>query len=87
VVFIFVVFNISCVRLGPFVINFLIRYFVVMASAVSSVDELLGGCAIFGFGSGDSVIYIIGAPFVMFVGFEDAVVTFGRFIGGELIDW
>lgn len=78
--------NTSRVRLGPLVTNPLTRHLVVTASAVSSVDELSGGRAILGLGSGDSAIYTIGAPPATLAGLEDAVVTLGRLTGGEPID-
>ena len=51
------------VRLGPLVTNPLTRHLVVTASAIASVDELSGGRAVLGLGSGDSAIYTIGAIF------------------------
>ena len=78
--------NTSRVRLGPLVTNPLTRHLVVTASAVSSVDELSGGRAILGLGSGDSAIYTIGAPPATLAGLEDAVVTLGRLTGGEPIE-
>ena len=69
--------NTSRVRLGPLVTNPLTRHLVVTASAISSVDELSGGRAILGLGSGDSAIYTIGAPPATLAGLEDAVVTLG----------
>ena len=49
-------------RLGPLVTNPLTRHPVVTASAISSVDEVSGGRAVLGLGSGDSALYTIGAP-------------------------
>src|SRR5512139_2931545 len=54
--------NTSRIRLGPLVTNPLTRHPVVTASAISSVDELSGGRALLGLGSGDSAIYTIGTP-------------------------
>src|SRR5437763_15449220 len=47
----------SRIRLGPVVTNPLTRHLVVTASAISSVDEISGGRAMLGLGSGDSAIY------------------------------
>ena len=78
--------NTSRVRLGPLVTNPLTRHLVVTASAMSSVDELSGGRAILGLGSGDSAIYTIGAPPATLAGLEDAMVTLGRLTGGEAVE-
>ena len=74
------------VRLGPLVTNPLTRHLVVTASAIASVDELSGGRAVLGLGSGDSAIYTLGAPPATVAGLEDAIVTLGRLTGGERID-
>jgi 5,10-methylenetetrahydromethanopterin reductase len=60
------------VRLGPLVTNPQTRHLVVTASAIASVDELSGGRAALGLGSGDSAIYTIGAPPATVAGLEDA---------------
>ncbi len=76
----------SRVRLGPLVTNPQTRHLAVTASAISSVDELSGGRAILGLGSGDSAIYTLGAPPATVAGLEDAVVTLGRLTSGEPLD-
>jgi len=73
-------------RIGPLVTNPLTRHLVVTASAIASVDELSGGRAALGIGSGDSAIYTIGAPPATVAGLEDAIVTLGRLTGGEAIE-
>src|SRR5438445_747248 len=65
----------SRIRLGPLVTNPQTRHLVVTASAISSIDELSGGRAMLGLGSGDSAIYTLGAPPATVAGLEDAVVT------------
>ncbi|HKB24623.1 MAG TPA: LLM class flavin-dependent oxidoreductase, partial [Methylomirabilota bacterium] len=45
--------NTSRARVGPLVTNPLTRHLVVTASAIASVDELSGGRAVLGIGSGD----------------------------------
>src|SRR5262245_52923153 len=77
--------NTSRVRLGPLVTNPLTRHLVVTASAMASIDELSGGRAVLGLGSGDSAIYTIGAPPATLAGLEDAVRTLGRLTAGEAI--
>jgi 5,10-methylenetetrahydromethanopterin reductase len=74
------------IRLGPLVTNPLTRHLVVTASAISSVDELSGGRAFLGLGSGDSAIYTLGAPPANLAGLEDAVTTLGRLTDGGPID-
>src|SRR5262245_18474108 len=75
----------SRARLGPLVTNPLTRHLVVTASAIASVDELSGGRAVLGLGSGDSAIYTIGAPPATLAGLEDAVSTLGRLTAGEVV--
>jgi 5,10-methylenetetrahydromethanopterin reductase len=75
----------SRVRVGPLVTNPQTRHLVVTASAMASVDELSGGRAILGIGSGDSAIYTLGAPPATVAGLEDAVVTLGRLTSGEAV--
>ena len=76
----------SRMRLGPLVTNPLTRHLVVTASAVASVDELSGGRAVLGLGSGDSAIYTIGAPPATVAGLEDSVATLGRLTAGEAVE-
>jgi len=75
----------SRVRLGPLVTNPLTRHLVVTASAIASVDELSGGRAVLGLGSGDSAIYTIGAPPATVAGLEDSITTLGRLTSGEAV--
>ena len=67
--------NTRRVRLGPLVTNPLTRHLVVTASAISSIDELSGGRAMLGIGSGDSAIFTLGAPPATVAGLEDAAGT------------
>lgn len=76
----------SRIRLGPLVTNPQTRHLVVTASAISSIDELSGGRAILGLGSGDSAIYTLGAPPSTVAGLEEAVVTLGRLTSGALVE-
>ena len=78
--------NTSRIRLGPLVTNPLTRHLVVTASAISSLDEVAGGRAVLGLGSGDSAIYTIGAPPATVAGLEDAVVTLGALTSGRPVD-
>src|SRR5262249_10824683 len=70
--------NTSRIRLGPLVTNPLTRHPVVTASAISSIDELSGGRAVLGLGSGDSAIFTLGAPPSTLPALEGAVTTLGR---------
>jgi len=76
----------SRIRLGPLVTKPQTRHLVVTASAISSIDELSGGRAILGLGSGDSAIYTLGAPPATVAGLEEAVVTLGRLTSGALVE-
>jgi 5,10-methylenetetrahydromethanopterin reductase len=73
-------------RLGPLVTNPLTRHLVVTASAIASVDELSGGRAVLGLGSGDSAIYTVGAPPATLAGLEDSVTTLRRLTAGETVE-
>src|SRR4029453_9525102 len=73
-------------RIGPLVTNPLTRHLVVTPSAIASVDEVSGGRAALGLGSGDSAIYTIGAPPATLGGLEDSIVTLGRLTSGEPIE-
>jgi 5,10-methylenetetrahydromethanopterin reductase len=77
--------NTSRVRLGPLVTNPQTRHLVVTASAMASLDELAGGRAVLGLGSGDSAIYTLGAPPATVTGLEDAIDVLGRLTAGEAI--
>jgi 5,10-methylenetetrahydromethanopterin reductase len=78
--------NTSRARVGPLVTNPLTRHLVVTASAIASVDELSGGRAVLGIGSGDSAVSTIGAPPATVAGLEDAVVTLRRLTSGEPVE-
>ena len=78
--------NTRRVKLGPLVTNPLTRHLVVTASAIASVDELAGGRAVLGLGSGDSAIYTIGAPPATLAGLEDSIAMLGRLTTGETVD-
>src|SRR5262245_25007730 len=75
----------SRARVGPLVTNPLTRHLVVTASAIASLDELSGGRAALGIGSGDSAIFTLGAPPATLAGLEDAIVTLGRLTGGDVV--
>jgi 5,10-methylenetetrahydromethanopterin reductase len=78
--------NTSRIRLGPLVTNPLTRHLVVTASAISSIDELSGGRAMLGIGSGDSAIFTLGAPPATVAGLEDSMATLGQLTGGAAIE-
>jgi 5,10-methylenetetrahydromethanopterin reductase len=78
--------NTGSMQLGPVVTNPLTRHLVVTASAMSSVDELSGGRAILGLGSGDSALYTIGAPPATLAGLEASIVTLRRLTSGEPVE-
>ena len=73
-------------RVGPLVTNPRTRHLVVTASAISSVDELSGGRAVLGLGSGDSAIYTIGAPPATLGGLEESVLALRRLTAGETVE-
>src|SRR5499425_976040 len=78
--------NTRRVRLGPLVTNPLTRHLVVTASAISTIDELSGGRAMLGIGSGDSAIFTLGAPPATVAGLEDSIATLNRLTGGAPVE-
>ena len=72
---------------GPLVTNPLTRHLVVIASAIASVDQVSGGRAVLGIGSGDSAISTIGAPPATVAGLEDSIVTLGRLTSGAPVEF
>lgn len=71
--------------LGPLVTNPVTRHPVVTASAISSLDELSGGRAVLGLGSGDSALYTVGAPPASRAALEEAVAIANRLTAGESV--
>jgi 5,10-methylenetetrahydromethanopterin reductase len=59
---------------------------VVTASAISSLDELSGGRAVLGLGSGDSALYTVGAPPARRDSLEEAVAIANRLTAGESVE-
>ncbi|MDH4144149.1 MAG: LLM class flavin-dependent oxidoreductase [Acidimicrobiia bacterium] len=75
----------STLRLGPQVTNPVSRHLVVTASAASSLDELSGGRAVLGVGSGDSALYTVGAPPSTVAGMERALRTLRELTAGRQV--
>lgn len=73
----------STIRLGPQVTNPVSRHLVVTASAISSVDEVSGGRAVLGIGSGDSALYTVGAPPSTLAGLADALTVLRELTAGR----
>lgn len=76
----------SAIPLGPLVTNPVSRHLVATASAISSVDEVSGGRAILGVGSGDSALYTVGAPPSTVAGLEDAVRVLRSLTAGDPVE-
>ncbi|MFN0091678.1 MAG: LLM class flavin-dependent oxidoreductase [Acidimicrobiales bacterium] len=70
---------------GPQVTNPVSRHLVVTASGMSSVDEVSGGRAVLGIGSGDSALYTMGAPPSRLAGLEDSIETIRTLTTGEAV--
>jgi 5,10-methylenetetrahydromethanopterin reductase len=76
----------STIPLGPQVTNAVSRHLVVTASAISSVDEVSGGRAVLGIGSGDSALRTVGAPASSVAGLEDAVHVLRALTAGRTVE-
>ncbi|MDA1099254.1 MAG: LLM class flavin-dependent oxidoreductase [Proteobacteria bacterium] len=73
----------SSVMIGPSVTNPLTRHPAVMASAIASVQELSGGRAMFGIGTGDSAIYNLNERPGGLRGLRDYVLALRALLRGE----
>jgi 5,10-methylenetetrahydromethanopterin reductase len=74
------------IRLGPMVTNAVSRHLVATASAMSSVDEVAGGRAVLGLGSGDSALATVGAPPSSVAGLRDAVAVLRELTAGRPVE-
>lgn len=73
--------------LGPMVTNPITRHPAVTASAIASIDELSGGRAILGIGSGDSAIRNLGEKAARLADLREYIVTLRSLLRGESVDW
>jgi 5,10-methylenetetrahydromethanopterin reductase len=73
------------IRLGPTVTNPRTRHAAVTANAIASLDEVSGGRAFLGLGSGDSAVYTLGLPPARLGDLEDALRTLGALTAGEAV--
>lgn len=76
----------SRIRLGPTVTNPLTRHLVATANAAASVDELAGGRAFLGVGSGDSAVYTLRVPPARVAAMEDALRMLRALLAGERVE-
>jgi len=73
-------------RLGPTVTNPITRHPAVTASAIASLDEVSGGRAFLGIGSGDSAIYNLGQRLTSLDTLRRALVTLKALMRGERVE-
>ena len=73
--------------LGPMVTNPITRHPAVTASAIASIDELSGGRAILGIGSGDSAIRNLGEKAAKLAELREYIVTLQGLFRGETVEW
>ena len=76
----------TTIRLGPMVTNAVSRHLVATASAMSSIDEVAGGRAVLGIGSGDSALATVGAPPSTVAGLRDAVEVLRELTAGRPVE-
>ena len=74
-------------RLGPTVTNPITRHPAVTASAIASLDEVSGGRAFLGVGSGDSAIYNLGQRLTPLDRLRRTLVTLKALMRGELVEF
>ncbi len=75
--------NSKQLRLGTFVTNPLTRHPAVTASAIASINELSGGRAFLGIGTGDSAVYNVGLKAATVAQFRETLLTIKGFYTGE----
>lgn len=73
--------------LGPMVTNPITRHPAVTASAIASIDELSGGRAMLGIGSGDSAIRNLGEKAAKLAELRAYIETLQALLRGEAVDW
>lgn len=73
--------------LGPMVTNPITRHPAVTASAIASIDELSGGRAILGIGSGDSAIRNLGEKAAKLADLRAYIETLQGLLRGETVEW
>ena len=74
-------------RLGPTVTNPITRHPAVTASAIASLDEVSGGRAFLGVGSGDSAIYNLGQRLTPLDTLRRTLVTLKALLRGERVEF
>ncbi|HEX2171217.1 MAG TPA: LLM class flavin-dependent oxidoreductase, partial [Dehalococcoidia bacterium] len=75
----------SRVRLGPMVSNLHTRHLALTASAIASIDDLSGGRAVLGLGTGDSSLLNIGAKPATVTATRRAVETLHDLFQGKMV--
>ncbi|HEX2173158.1 MAG TPA: LLM class flavin-dependent oxidoreductase [Dehalococcoidia bacterium] len=75
----------SRVRLGPMVSNLHTRHLALTASAIASIDDLSGGRAVLGLGTGDSSLLNIGAKPATVAATRRAVETLHELFQGKMV--
>lgn len=74
-------------RLGPMVTNPITRHPAVTASAIAAIDELSGGRAILGIGSGDSAIRNLGEKAAKLAELREYIEALQALFRGETVEW
>ncbi len=74
-------------RLGPTVTNPITRHPAVTASAIASLDEISGGRAFLGVGTGDSAIYNLGQRLTPLDTLRRTLVTLKALMRGERVEY
>ena len=77
----------STVRLGPTVSNPVTRHPAVTAAAIATLDEISGGRAFLGLGTGDSALYYLGYQPVSRAALRRYVDAVRRLMLGEEVEW
>ena len=73
--------------IGPMVTNPITRHPAVTASAIAAIDELSGGRAVLGIGSGDSAIRNLGEKAAKLAELREYIVTLQGLLRGETVEW
>ena len=79
--------NTSRVRIGPTVTNALTRHPAVAASAIATLNEISGGRAFFGIGSGDSAILNLGLRPARLAELQEYIEALRAILSGDSYDY
>lgn len=76
----------STIKLGPGVANTVTRHFTTLACTMASLNEVSGGRAVLGIGSGDSAVFPLGLPPASIAQLREQILWIRSLCAGEKIE-